>query len=918
MKKIITLKLLSLLFLTCLVGIARGQNSVKDSILNSTKEVSGNTENPVLEASRIDFESNISLDGKLDESIWFTVPAATGFTQRSPEDGTPASQRTEARIIYTDKAIYVGIIAYDTAPDSIAATLFRRDGNDYSDWVYVNFDSYNDKRTAFTFAVNPRGVQKDILYFDDTSEDVLWDAVWETATTIHEQGWTAEIRIPLSQLRFNSKQDEQTWGINFQRRIARNEEVAFWSPTPQDESGLVSKFGRLQGITNLDEPRRLEVQPYFSESLTRAPEQTNNPFFSQNDFTTRLGGDIKYGITSDLTLTATLNPDFGQVEADPATINLSAFEVFFTERRPFFLEGNDIFNFGGTKTFNNAGNPLTFYSRRIGRRPQGNFNRFNNFNDQSLTPSGNETVRTDVPNQTTIIGAGKVSGKTRNGWSVGILDAVTASEKARFAINPTGTNRQGDFTAEPTTNYLVSRLKKDINEGNSTFGGFLSATNRSIDGSYFQNFLHESAYLGGVDFEHNFKDRMYTVSGTFSASQVNASPEALLGTQQSSTRYYNRVDSDYLSVDPNRTSLSGYATELSFQKGGGEHTRFSLSYNDVSPGYEANDLGFQNRADYRAVSTAFMYRETDPDWLRFYNLWTFSSFQWNYDGDNTGQWYNIGGFWQFENLWSFNANVNYSGKSFNDRLTRGGPVAERPSGINFNFNINTDRTKKLSFNVGNFHRWEPETVEFDHNYWAGITYRPTTFIQVSLSPQFGYQRDVDQFITSVEDPNADATFDNRYVFANIDQVNLSLPLRMNWTFSPDLSIETYVRPFIASGKYSDFKEFAEPRTLDFNIYGKDTGSISENDGVVTVDPDGEGPSEAFSFGRPDFNFRSLQTNAVFRWEFRPGSTLFVVWQQQRNGSVGQGDFNFTDDFSGIFDVEPTNVFLVKLAYWFGS
>jgi len=445
MKKIVTIVLLSILFLTCLASVARGQNSVKDSILNSTKEVSGNTENPVLEASRIDFESNITLDGKLDESIWLTVPAATGFTQRSPEDGAPASQRTEARIIYTDKAIYVGIIAYDSAPDSIAATLFRRDGNDYSDWVYVNFDSYNDKRTAFTFAVNPRGVQKDILYFDDTSEDVLWDAVWETATTIHEQGWTAEIRIPLSQLRFNSKQDEQTWGINFQRRIARNEEVAFWSPTPQDESGLVSKFGRLQGITNLDEPRRLEVQPYFSESLTRAPEQANNPFFSQNDFSTRLGGDIKYGITSDLTLTATLNPDFGQVEADPATINLSAFEVFFTERRPFFLEGNDIFNFGGTKTFNNAGNPLTFYSRRIGRRPQGNFSRFNNFNDQSLTPGGNETVRTDIPNQTTIIGAGKVSGKTRNGWSVGILDAVTASEKARFAINPTGTNRQGDF-----------------------------------------------------------------------------------------------------------------------------------------------------------------------------------------------------------------------------------------------------------------------------------------------------------------------------------------------------------------------------------------------------------------------------------------------------------------------------------------
>ncbi|MBN2732207.1 MAG: carbohydrate binding family 9 domain-containing protein, partial [Balneolaceae bacterium] len=696
-----------------------------------------------LQTTKVRAGETITLDGNLDEAIWQTTSIARNFIQRDPADGEPATEKTEAQVIYTDDVIYVGIKAYDSAMDSIAATLFRKDGTAYSDWVYVSFDSYNDDRTSFNFAVNPKGVRKDILIFDNDREDIRWDAVWQAETQINEDNWTVEIRIPLSQLRYSSKQADQTWGVNFQRRIARKEEIAFWSPTPQDASGFVSQYGQLEGIAGLEKPGRLEFIPYASSSLTRAPSQAGNPFYETNDWASSVGGDIRYGLTSDLTLTATINPDFGQVEADPAVINLSAFETFFPEQRPFFLEGNEIFQFGNTKTYNSYGNPLTFYSRRIGRAPQGNLSRFNRYNDNAaFDPDQAENVFTNLPDQTTIAGAAKISGKTRSGWSIGLLDAYTLKETSPFEANLSGSNTtEGNFPVEPATNYLVSRTKKDFNGGNSVVGGFLSATNRSINDRYFEEYLHSSAYVGGLDFEHNWDNRNWAVSGTFSASQVNGSKEAILRTQQSPVRYYNRVDSEKLSVDPGKTSLNGLATELSLRKSGGEHWHTSLTYSQVSPGYETNDLGFQNRADYRAVAAGLIYQESDSDLFRFYEIWGFHTHAWNYDGDIIGNFYNAGGYLQFNNLWSFNVNINFAGKAYVDRLTRGGPVAERVKDWNFNLNINSDQTKKVSFNAGTSQRWDfapnNDAGEFDHYVWAGIEIRPVTNIQFSISPELG-------------------------------------------------------------------------------------------------------------------------------------------------------------------------------------
>ncbi len=925
-------KLITLIMICVFLGTAvyaqnqtpGGEIPSKGNALSSDDVRKGTIENPTMNAVRIESNSIIQLDGYLDESIWAQVPYATDFTQRFPIDGGRPSQRTEAKILYTDSHIFVGMMAYESAPDSINKALFRRDGNEASDWVYVSFDSYNDKRTAFTFAVNPTGVQKDILYFDDNGEDILWDAVWEAEAKITNEGWSVEMKIPLSQLRFSSNQSVQTWGVNFQRRIARNNEFNYWSETSQTTAGMVSLFGRLEGIRDLDEPRRLEITPYVSANLARQPGDSNDPYYKENDFGGNIGGDIKYGLTSDLTLTATINPDFGQVEADPATINLSQFEIFFRERRPFFLEGNEIFRFGRTRTYNTAGNPNTFYSRRIGRTPQGSFFRANDFTNGALFNADSvQTSYRDVPDQTNIAAAAKISGKTQSGWSIGVLNAYTLEEEGEFTVdqgNILGRTR-GIFTAEPATNYLVARVKKDINEGNTVTGGFLSAVNRNIDNTYFETYLRNSAYIAGADFEHNWADRQYVVSGTFSVSQINGTEDVITAAQNAPQRYYQRVDSDELNVDNTKTSLEGFATELSLRKSSGDHFTGSVTYAEVSPGYETNDIGFQNRADYRSFAFAFQWQETAPKAVQYWELWSYHLYGWNYDGDWLWRNINFGGFTRFKNQWFFNANVNGSFGRISDRLTRGGPTMKYNDDLNFNFNLGSDRSKPFSFGHGQFHRRDIEN-EYDDYYWFDVSYRPATNIQITIEPEIGFELDEDQFVANIArnatDPDANQTFGNRYIFADAKSMNFSTEIRLNWTFSPKMSLQTFVRPFINSFRFSNFGEFNNPGDWGFDKYGVDEGMISESgNGEFAVDIDNDG-NEDFNFNRPDFTFRSIQGNAVFRWEYTPGSTLFLVWQQSRDGSIGDGRFDLGNDLIDIFDPKPNNIFLVKLSYWFGT
>lgn len=895
--------------LLCLAGGANAQSSYQENkfndVLKEENISSGRVDSPSLRALKLTNHSSLHLDGFVNESVWNNIPTATQFTQRMPNDGAPATQKTEAKILYTDSYIYVGIKAYDTAPDSIVAPLFRRDGNEASDWVTVGFDSYNDKRTGFIFAVNPRGVQKDFMIINNTDEDGSWDAVWEAKAQITDFGWSVEMKIPLSQLRFDSKAIEQRWGVNFQRSIARSGEEMFWSPTSMNASGMVSNFGELNGIRQLSEPKRLEIMPYASTDFTHIPHQTtSDPYYQQNNLSGRLGADIKYGITSDLTLSATINPDFGQVEADPAVINLTANENFYSERRPFFLEGRDIFQFGRTKTFIRYTSPTPFYSRRIGRSPQGSPGR-----------AGLNSEYNTVPDLTTIASAAKLSGKTKNGWSIGLMDAYTLQENADYTL---ANGNSGSIAVEPATNYLVGRAKKDFNKGSSYLGGFATAVNRNLNGRYFENFLHSSAYVGGLDYEHQFGNKNWVTSGAFSVSSIHGSSEAITRTQRSPVRHYDRVDSDALSINPTKNSLQGYSTEMSIKKQGGDDNWLAaLTYSQISPGYEINDLGFQTRADLKWVGGVMVYREIDPKFFRYYEFFVGYDTGWNYDNDLIRNSIMNGGYVSFKNQWSFNYNLGYNFKQYNDRISRGGPVLERPKDWNLIGDINTDRSKDISFNLGGNLRREV-AGEYDNAVWFGVNYRPTSFIQLSFGPEYRHQVDIDQYIRAVGDLNATHTYGNRYVFSDIEQHTISANLRLNWTFSPTMSLQTYIRPFASTGKFSRFKEVAEPYTYKYHEYGKDVGTITHQNGTYTVDPDGNGSSSSFSIADPDFNFRSLQGNAVFRWEYTPGSTLYFVWQQQREDYSHIGAFDLGDQLNGMFSAKPTNVFLIKLSYWFGS
>jgi hypothetical protein len=857
---------------------------------------------PNVRALRIEAAGRLVLDGALTEPAWATAEVASGFTQMRPDPGEPSSQRTEAHVLYDDDALYIGFRCYDDDPEEIVRRLARRDDWNISDKVVVAVDSYGDGRTAFVFGVNAAGVKYDFLIYNDSNEDFSWDAVWDVAVAPMEGGWTAEFRIPLSQLRFQVDTGAQQWGIEFQRDIARRDEKSFWAPILPDQDGIVSRFGTLGGLEGLTSPRRLEVQPYVASRLTREPGDVDDPFYSENNVAATVGADLKYGLTSNLTLAATINPDFGQVEADPAVVNLSQFEVFFEERRPFFIEGIDVFEFGGTRAYTTVFRPTFFYSRRIGRRPQ-----------RSLDSDTYEYL--DVPDQTTIASAAKLSGKV-GGWSIGVLDAVTVEEHAEY-LTPDGDRLTA--AVEPLTNYAVGRIKRDFRDGGTVVGGLVTATNRSMSESAFASLVPEHAYVGGVDFEHSWADRTWAVNGTLVGSYVAGSAEVIEEIQRAPQRYFQRPDADYLTVDPTRTSLSGTYGELAVARTSGK-LRGSLTANLVSPGFDVNDLGFQSRSDGYALSGIVLYNENDPGagWLRRWG----GNVNWNVATNGAGQVINgrlnANANLQLSNLWGGGVYVGGNPvEVYNDRLTRGGPIGRRPADLGGNVWVYSDSRKAVSGDAFVFARTEfIDNPEYDVETGLDITVRPNGALELVLSPSFSTQYDTDQYITAVDDEAAAATFGTRYVFGDIEQTSFALGLRANWTFSPDLTLQLYAQPFVTAGQYSGFKEFRAPGTYDFDVYGVDRGAVTADGDAFVVEP-GDG-GEGFTFGDPDFNFRSLRGSAVVRWEYRPGSALFFVWQQQRDAVEPFGDFDLDRDFGAIFREDVQNIFLIKATYWLGT
>lgn len=628
-------------------------------------------------------EGEIRLDGRLDEAAWAAATPAGDFTQSWPRQGEPATFPSEVRVLVGNDALYVGIRMYDPHPDSIAAPLARRDASGiYSDWVHLMIDSRMDRRTAFRFTVNPRGVMRDAYHFDDGNEDAAWDAVWDVATSIDSEGWTAEYRIPLSQLRFASGEGgDGAWGIGVMRDVARHDERSTWSPWSRDYPGFVSAFGTLDGVAELAAPRRLEVMPYLSSRLTREPGDVANPFYKENATGGEVGVDLKLGLPHGLTLDATINPDFGQVEVDPAQVNLSTFETFFSERRPFFTEGRDVFSFGAVRSYTNYESQEYFYSRRIGRAPR-------------LQNLGGGVAYADVPAQTRILGATKLSGKTPGGWSVGVLNAVTAEEHARY-VDTEG--ERGTRTVEPLTNYSIARVRRDLRGGQTVVGALGTAAFRDLSDPTLSSLMHRRAFLGGIDFDHRWSDRVWSLSGFIAASHVSGEESALQGTQRTSARYFHRPDAGYLEYDPSRTSLQGHMASLALARGGADGWDISLAYKEVSPGFEINDVGFQGRTDYRAVTT-FLGRPINRPWgiFRNTNIYAFSYHVWNFGGDPILNGFAASARGTFQNLWSSSVQMHYRPSVSDDRLTRGGPIATKPEQWTLNFHVATDPRKNFS------------------------------------------------------------------------------------------------------------------------------------------------------------------------------------------------------------------------------
>ena len=864
---------------------------------------------PTMQVARLTGERP-RIDGRIDDPAWAEAAVATDFFQREPNPGAPATERTEVRVLIDRSALYVAYRCWVEDPSTLVARLARRDDSVVSDRVWVDVGSTGDGRTAFSFALTAAGTQQDILIFDDFQEDPTWDAVWEGATARFEGGYTAEFRIPFSQLRYpTSGPGADTWNIQFQRDIPANGEVSFWAPILPDYSGYVSHFGRLEGMSGLRAPRRIELVPYLAGRVTRAPGDENDPFYDATEARPAAGADARVGLTAGITLSATINPDFGQVEADPAVVNLSAFETFFEERRPFFVEGTDVFAFGGTRTNSVSNRPTFLYTRRIGRPPLA-FGRVH---------PGLTADFVDSPEETTIGGAAKVSGQL-GAWSVGLLDALTTSESAAY-YDTLGVLQHAQV--EPLTNYLASRVRRGWSDGLTVAGAFLSAVHRDMEPE-FESLIPSRAYVGGLDFEHALPGRSWTLSGVASYSRVEGAAAA--GLQLAPQRYYQRPDQSYLEVDPSATSLSGYRAELSVARTRGTHWRGSFTTGITSPGFDVNDLGFQSRADWIGTDWLVSYIQPQPGRLfRRWNAFAFGGTAWNYGGDVVNNFYNLDASFTHPNLWTSHTRLSYRPLYINDRLTRGGPVALRPSDTSLLIAATTDRRRRVSANAAvnmrtEFANGHDEAVEWDMVLDGFVALRLGGSLELQLIPFWGRQLDTDQFVLSRADPAA-PTFGTRYVFADLRQDDFYLGLRADWTLRPDLSLQLYLSPGVTSARFRGFKEFEAARMYDFTQYGEERGTITptvDDAGAIDgydVDPgDGGTPFHVFN---PDFSYLNLRGNAVLRWEYRPGSTLFVVWQQTRDEFAAFDGFDVGSDYGDVFSAPVHNVFLVKATYWLG-
>lgn len=866
-------------------------------------------------ATALRVDGGIELDGRLDEAIWSDAPAVTRFVQREPNEGLPATQRTEVRFLFDGETLYIGARMFDDlGAEGVVARLVRRDGNAQSDELRITFDPFHDHNGSILFAVNPAGVRSDAFSGDDS-----WDPVWRAKTRIDSLGWTAELEIPFSQLRFPRDADQE-WGLQVQRTVNRLNEVSVWSFWGLDESGGASRYGHLDGISDIQaRATRLEVLPYAVSQLdVNGTNDPDDPFTGDTESNYRIGADVKYLLTSNLTLSATINPDFGQAEVDPAVVNLSAFETFFPEKREFFIEGRDKFGFGNfwCKFCSNVSSLSMLHTRRIGRSPQAGF----------LAHGAGEFA--DVPASSTILGAAKITGKTSSGTSIGVLNAVTQRERARV-IGSTGERFEREV--EPLTNYFVGRVKQDLLDGDLQIGGIATSVARSFDDPALEEYLNSHSEGLGLDAEYWWGDRTYHLLFSGALTNISGSEEAMLRAQERSARYFQRPDRGHGSnglftdrFDPDLTSMRGWGAYGRVAKDAGPW-QWEAALNARSPGFENNDYAFLTRTDFVWMNANVARQWTTPtSWYR--SIWSTigAQQQFNFDGDLTDR--QVHGYVNVETpfYWNIGGFAIFRPEVFDDRMTRGGPVVKRPEIRFLQAFASTDSRKPVIVGFEPSYGWNAEGGS-ELGLGLGLTFKPRSNVSLSLSPRYSRSHTVAQYVTAVDDPTNDLFFGRRYVFSNLASESLSMTTRLNITFTPTMSLELFAQPLISANDFHGFKEFDRPRALDKSTFGTDAGTVREETRTVggeeklfyVIDPDAAGPAGEFEIGNPDFVFRSLRGNLVFRWEYTPGSTLFFVWTQDRSSTDPFGNLDFGRDRSALFDAPSDNIFLVKVTYWLG-
>lgn len=853
---------------------------------------------------------SISVDGILSEQIWQRA-GFTNFKQREPNQGEAGSERSEVWVAYDEEALFIAAKLYDNNADSIVARLVRRDFvyGDPSDGFLVYLDPYYDKMTGNLFYVSAAGTKADGLVENDGRFELSWDAVWEGVAKLHPDGYVVEMKIPFSQLRFKEG-EEQVWGINFERYIGRKNETAMVVYTPRNENGFVSRFPDLVGLKGISPSSRVEILPYITGRAEYIGNTPNDPFNPGQKYLPGGGLDMKVGLGTSLTLDGTINPDFGQVEVDPAVVNLTDVETSFQEKRPFFTEGVSIFRFGNGGANNNWSfnwnNPSLFYSRRIGRTPQ---------RPQFTLPYFDYA---DIPNGTKILGAGKISGRIGDDWKIGMIHSLTNKEMTQ--IDSAGFRSRQEM--EPQSYYGVFRAQRDFDRGQQGIGLLSTYTHRMFDDKILENYINKSAVVAAIDGWTFFdEERTYVLTGWAGVSNVQGNKSKMISLQRSSGHYFQRPDVSHISVDSSLTSLSGYAGRLMLNKNRGRWT-LNAAVGVIDPKFESNDLGFMSFADVINAHIVSGYRWSDPtEYYRFAGFDAATFLNYDFGGNKTAQGFWLNSYLTLLNYYGGNIRLQYSPESYNSRRTRGGPIMLNLSQQSFGVNLFSDNRNPWILYIGG--GISSGGVDENKNAYIETELKLTPTFTLTVGPYVSYDNSKAQFITSVSDVSIPSTFNRRYIFAELDQTTVGATIRMNWILNPELSFQIYAQPYFNSGRYNNYKELLRAKSFDFTVYGENGSTItpiSSPTGEVyaySLDPDGTGARTSATIGKPDFSYRSLRGNAVLRWEYLPGSALFLVWTQSREDIEFAGDFQFGRSIDRIVNIKPDNIFMLKLSYWLG-